>query len=74
MPLIYTKYHLELNWTKNSVISNVVGATTFKITKIELYVPVVTLNTNDNLKLTKLLSKRFKRSVYWNAYKSKIQT
>ena len=74
LPLINTKLHIELNWTKNSVMSNVAGATTFKITKTELYVPVVTLNTNDNLKLTKLLSKGFKRSVYWNAYKSKIQT
>ena len=54
-------------------MSNVAGNTTFKITKTELYVPVVTLNTNDNLKLTKLLSKGFKRSVFWNEYKSKIR-
>ena len=46
----------------------------FQITKSELYVPVVTLKTDDNLKLTKLLSKRFKRSVLWNEYKSKIET
>ena len=30
--------------------------------------------TAQNLKLTKKLSKRFKRSVFWNEYKSKIQT
>ena len=74
LQLINTKLHLELNWTKNSVMSNLAGATTFQITKTELYVPVVTLNTSDNLKLTKLLSKGFKRSVFWNEYKSKIQT
>ena len=74
MPLINTKLHLELNWTKNSVMSNAANATTFQITKAQLYVPVVTLNTNDNLKLKKLLSKGFQRSVFWNEYKSKIQT
>ena len=74
IPLINTKLHLELSWTKNSIISNVAGDSTFQITKTELYAPVVTLNTNDNLKLTKLLNKGFKRSVFWNEYKSKIET
>ena len=75
IPLINTKLHFELNWTKNSVMSNAAAdGTTFKITKTELYAPVVTLNTSDNLKLTKSLSKGLKRSVFWNEYKSKIQT
>ena len=74
IPLINCKLHLELNWTKNSVMSNVATATTFQITSTKLYVPVVTLQTKDNLKLTKLLSKGFKRSVFSNKYKSKIQT
>ena len=39
-----------------------------------MYVPVVTLSTKENLKLTKLLSKGFKRSVFWNEYNSKIET
>ena len=34
---------------------------TFQITKTEFYAPVVTLKTDGNLKLTKLLSKGFKR-------------
>ena len=42
---------------------------TFKITDAKLYVPVVTLSTEDNAKLTKQLSERFKRYVYWNKYK-----
>ena len=42
---------------------------TFKITDAKLYVPVVTLSTEDNAKLAKLLSEVFKRSVYWNKYK-----
>ena len=74
MALINCTLHLELNWSKNSVMPNVATATAFQITSRKLYVPVVTLTTKENLKLTKLLSKGFKRSVYWNEYKSKIET
>ena len=38
------------------------------------HVPVVTLNTKNNKKLSELLKNSFKRSVIWNEYKSKIQT
>ena len=40
------------------------NATTFTITDIKLYVPIITLKTEDNTKLLKLLSKRFKESIY----------
>ena len=66
MPLINCKIHLELNWTKNCVMSSIVGATTFQITSSKLYVPIVTLSTKDNVNLTKQLNKR---PVYWNEYK-----
>ena len=39
-----------------------------------MYVPFVTLSTKDNENLTKQLAEGFKRSVYWNEYKSKIET
>ena len=39
-------------------------AITFAITDTKLYVPVVTLKTEDNAKLSKLLNEGFKRSVY----------
>ena len=42
---------------------------TFKITDAKLYIPIVTLKTEDNTKLSKLLSEGFKRSIYWNEYK-----
>ena len=48
--------------------------TTFQITSAELYVSIVTLSTKDNVNLTKQLNEGFKRSVYWNKYKSKIET
>ena len=34
-----------------------------------LYVPIVILSGEDNAKLSKLLGKGFKRSIYWNKYK-----
>ena len=36
-----------------------------------LYVPVVALSARDNKKLSKLFSKGFQRSIYWNEYKTK---
>ena len=36
MPLINCKIHLELYWSKNCVVSNTVGATSFKITNTKL--------------------------------------
>ena len=75
LPLINTKLHLELSWKKNCILIYVTNNdnTLFQITKPELYVPVVTLNTNDNKKLSDLLNKGFKRSVFCNEYKSKIE-
>ena len=42
---------------------------TFKITDAKLYVPIVILSSEDNVKLSESLSEGFKRSVYWNEYK-----
>ena len=51
------------------MLSNLNGASTFTITDAKLYVPIVTLSTENNAKLSKLLSEGFKIPVYWNAYK-----
>ena len=48
--------------------------TTFQIASTKLYVPIVTLSTKDNVNLTKQLNEGFRRSVYCNEYKSKIET
>ena len=55
MPLINCKIHLELYWSKDCVMSNVVKATEFKITNTKLYVPIVIFPNKDNTKLVKLL-------------------
>ena len=79
MPLINCKIHLELNWTKHCAVStapdnnNNNNNKTFQITSTKLYVPLVTLSTKDNVNLTKQLNEGFKKSVYWNEYKSKIE-
>ena len=64
MPLINCKVELSLTWNPNCEMSNLVGASTFTITDAKLYVPVVTLSTEDNAKLSKLLSKGSKRPFY----------
>ena len=64
---------MELNWTKYSVLCNQNQNSIFQITNCEMYIPVVTLNTENNSKLSELLSKGFERTVVWNEYKSKIE-
>ena len=44
---------------------------TFTITETNLYVPVVTLSTQDNAKLLPQLKSGFKRTIRWNKYLSK---
>ena len=68
MPLINCKVKLSLKWIQNCVLT-VAKTATFKITDATLFVPIVTLSADDNIKLSKLLSERFKRTVYWNEYK-----
>ena len=68
-PLINCKVELSLRWYENCILSNVAGDSTFKMTDAKLYVPIVTLKTGDNAKLSKLLTEGFKRAVYWNEYK-----
>ena len=73
MPLINCKIHLELSW-KNNCVMPTTANTTFQMTSSKLYVQIVTLSTKDNVNLTKQLNQGFKRYVYGNEYKSKIET
>ena len=51
MPLNDCEINLILAWSNDCVISSAVGAVKFKIADTKLYVPVVTLSTQDNAKL-----------------------
>ena len=69
MPLINCKVEFSLKWYENCILSSSGTAAIFTITDTKLYVPIVTLKIEDNANLWKLLSKGFKRSIYWNKYK-----
>ena len=66
MPLTNCTVKLSLTWDPNSVLCTLARASTFTITDVKFYVPVVTLSTEGNAKLSKLLRKGFKRPNYWN--------
>ena len=69
MPLINCEVNLILTWSENYVIAftNVVNrGATFTIIEPRLYVPVVTLSTQDNAKLLPQLKSGFKRTINWN--------
>ena len=71
MKLINCEVNLILTWSSTCVITNSTGSGTFKITDTKLYVPIVTLSTQDNYKLLQQLKYGFKRTVNWNKYLSK---
>ena len=74
MPLINCEVNLELTWSKDCVITNSTGAGKFQITETNLYVPVVTLSTQDNVKLLQQLKSGLKRTIKWNQYESSVKT
>ena len=69
MLLINCKVELSLKWNENCMLFSKEGNSVFAITDTKLYVPIVTLSAEDNVKLSKLLGEGFKRSIYWNKYK-----
>ena len=74
---------LILTWSKNCVLADmttrdaegdnpatvVPSGATFKITDIKLYVPVVTLARENDIKLLEQLRSGFKTTVKWNKYR-----
>ena len=69
MPLINYKINLVLDQlSANCVIISSADAGTFAITETKLYVAVVTLSTEVNVKLLKQLESAFKRGVILNKY------
>ena len=71
MSLINCEIKLILDWSANCVIiyTDVANQVpTFTITETNLYVPVVTLSTQDNAILLPQLKNGFKRTIGWNKY------
>ena len=74
MPLINCEVDLILTWSSNCVLIATAiqnQAATFEITDTKLYVPVVTLSTQENTKFLQQLKSGFKRVINWNKYLSK---
>ena len=71
MPFIICEVNLILTWSSTCVITESNGAATFEITDTKLYVPVVTLSTQENTKFFQQLKSGFKRLINWNKYLSK---
>ena len=90
IPLISCEVSLELKWNKNCVITSLKqrkvdagppvvrdGAPTgasLAINDCKLYIPVVTLSKNDEIKLLINLKSGFKREIIWNKYRSQMST
>ena len=85
IPLISCEVSLELKWDKNCVITskeqrdigggnrdNVPTGATLATTNCRLYVPVVTLSKDDEIKLLTNLKSGFKREIIWNKYRSQM--
>ena len=74
IPLINYEVNLTLTWSENCAVVSTNAANqgaTFTITETRLYVPVVTLSTQDNAKLFPQSKSGFKRTINWNKYLSK---
>ena len=74
MPLVNCKINLMLTRSSTCAITNSTGEGIFATIDAKLYVPVVTLSTQDNAKLLQKLKSGFKRTISWNKYQSKIST
>ena len=74
MPMINCEVNLILTWSSSCVLiatGNQNQAARFAITDTKLYVPVVTLSTQENTKFLQQLKSGFKRVINWNKYLSK---
>ena len=90
IPLISWEVSLELKWNKNGVLTslerrqvdagppivrdNAPTGETLTIDKCKLYVAVVTLSKDDEIKLLTNLKSGFKREIIWNKYRSQMTT
>ena len=72
--MINCEVNLILTWSSTCVIAAVGDANqaaTLAITNTKLYVPAVTLSTQENTKFLQQLKSGFKRVINWNKYLSK---
>ena len=74
IPLINCEVYLILTWSSACVLIATVNPNQnakFAITDTKLYVPVVTLSTQENTNFLQQLKSGFKKVINWNKYLSK---
>ena len=71
-PLINCEINLILTWSDRCFNPIANQLPTFTITDTKLYVLVVTLSTQDNVKLLEQFKSHFKRTIGWNKYHLKV--
>ena len=88
MPLISCEISLELKWNKNCIITSLeerlIGTTsnrddsptgaTLAISDCKLYIPLVTLSKDDEIKLLTNVKSGLTREIEWNKYRSQMST
>ena len=76
--MINCEVELILTWSKNCVLTDMTAANNpptgleFQITDTKLYVPVVTLSKENDIKLLEKLKSGFKKTIKWNKYRSQM--
>ena len=74
MSLVNCEINFQLTYSKKNVLpagTAVNQIPKLRITNKKLFVPVVTLSTQENIKLIKQLESDFKRTINWDKYHSK---
>ena len=84
IPLINCEVELILTWSKNCILADMTvnaaanpaivapSGAKFKITETKLYVPVITLSKENDIKLLEQLTSGFKRTIKCNKYRSQM--
>ena len=72
--VLISKASREVNYGADPVVRKIDNPQNviFEITDTRLYVPVVTLSKENNIKLLKQLKSVFKRTIKWNKYRSQM--
>ena len=76
--LINCEVELILTWTKSCALADMTVANNpptgleFQITDKKLYVPVVTLSKENDIKVLEKLKSGFKKTIKWNKYRSQM--
>ena len=72
--MLISKATKEANYGADPVVHKIDNPenATFQITDTKLYVPVVTLSKENDIKLLEQLKSGFKRTIKWNKYRSQM--